>query len=168
MKQIIILALLTAHITHAAVRAAQPTPTATTNNQAPEQPQIIYIPVPITPTSCESPNEQQQRDLFLTFMSIAGNFGKILLNPDDTPHVIEGVNTIIDSIMHAADIATRASNRAGNNSALVQAIAHYIQQQAKLVQHQATDSTESNASAKNAREQLLEYALEQTAPPKSN
>lgn len=163
MKKVLILLLLTTGITNTAIRKNIATPNVAGNqNTETEQPQIIYIPVPVLPAATAQSNEQQQRDLFLTFMSIAGNFGKILLNPNDTPHVIEGVNTIIDGIMYAAEIATKSSSRAGNYNDFIKTIALYVQKQAKLVQGQATDTNQAaQKEPSTAREQLLEFALEQ-------
>ncbi len=158
MKKYLVLALFTIFSIRAEQRAIPETVAA------PEtQTQIVYIPVPVQPQTPEYTDNQQQRDLFLAFMNIAGNFGKILLSPDDTPHVIEGVDNIIDAIMYVADVATRASSRSHNYNDFILAIAHYIQQQALLARdgESSLEGQAEQAEEITGREMLMELALQQ-------
>ncbi len=112
-------------------------PVAQSITQLAEQPQIIYVPVPVTSPQEEDPDDELDRNLFLTFLVIAGTFGKILLDPSNTVSVIEGVTAIIDSILYVADIATRSTTRSplkkADRQKFIETLAKYIQEQAQLL-----------------------------------
>lgn len=110
---------------------------ATPHNQM-VQPQIVYVPVPVTEAQDADPDDELERNLFLTLLVMAGTFGKILLDPDNTLAVISGVSSIIDSILYVADIATRSTTRSRHREAdrqkFIENLATYIQEQALLLQ----------------------------------
>ncbi len=96
------------------------------------------MPVPITTPQHEDPDDEYDRNLFLTLLVIAGTVGKILLDPSNTISVVEGVASIIDGILYVADAATRSTTRSPRTEAdkqrFIETLAKSIQEQAQLLQ----------------------------------
>ena len=103
---------------------------------ASEQPQIVYVPVPVNlqaakPQEIDPLERDKQIDqqLFVHFISILGNFGKILLDPDDKYNVTTNVANMINGIIAVAQTVTKNHRSREEVNRIVEAFIKYLQQQ---------------------------------------
>ena len=106
----------------------------------PAQPQVVYVPVPVNATT-QTPSMQQldpiERDkiidqqLIAHFMSILGNFGKVMLNPHSKENVTTNVANMIDGIVAVAHTITK-----GQRSQSPQAVNRLVNIFMRHIQHQ--------------------------------
>ncbi|MEX0939895.1 MAG: hypothetical protein WDZ41_00880 [Candidatus Babeliales bacterium] len=80
--------------------------------------QVVYVPVPTPPSNTSVPINPLERDklmdqaLFAHFVSILGNFGKVLLDPHNKENVTTHVANMIDGIVSVAQTVTRSRMQA--------------------------------------------------------
>jgi hypothetical protein len=103
--------------------------------QMQQQPQIVYVPIPLN-TQTGNPEEidpieadkQLDKQLFNHFISILGNFGKIILNPNDTQNATTHAAHMIDGIIAVAQTLTRTYRSPVGLDRIIAAFIRYIQQ----------------------------------------
>lgn len=103
------------------------------NNTAPQQ--VMMIPVSLSAKQPNLPQNQQDREFFLTLLSIAANFGNILLNKENKPVVIHNVSNMINSIVQAADIITKYQKRGISPDQLREILSCILSDQAQNISH---------------------------------
>ncbi len=106
------------------------------------KPQVVYVPVPVN--NAPIPSMQQldpiERDkiidqqLFAHFMSIVGNFGKVMLNPHSKENVTTNVANMIDGIVAVAHTISKGqrSNSPQAVNRLVNLIMRHFQHQQRM------------------------------------
>jgi hypothetical protein len=75
-----------------------------------QQPQVIMVPVPVQQVQQGTYTEaQQDRDIMLSLLAVAANFGHIALHAGkEKPFPTQQVGNWINSIYHAAEVITRS------------------------------------------------------------
>lgn len=110
-------------------------------NKPASSPQVIYVPVPVNQTA-PTPSMQQldpvERDkivdqqLFAHFMSILGNFGKVMLNPHSKENVATNVAQMIDGIVAVAHTITKGQRSPQAIHRLVNVFMRHLQYQRRM------------------------------------
>jgi len=99
--------------------------------QATGQQQVVMIPLSLSQRPTSSSKDQQDRDFFLTLLSVAANFGNVLLNKDNMPAAIQGVGDMINGIVQAAEIITKYQKRGISAGELRVILARVLSDQAR-------------------------------------
>lgn len=107
------------------------------NAPVPQQPSIVYVPVGVNLQSQQEidplkKDEEIDRQLFTHFISILGNFGKILINPDDKQNVTTNVANMINGIIAVAQTVTKTHRSPVGLTRIIAAFMKRLQQQNEL------------------------------------
>lgn len=102
-----------------------------TEQQVTGQQQVVMIPLSLSQKPATSPQDQQDRDFFLTLLSIAANFGNVLLNKENKPVVVQSVGDMINGIVQAAEIITKYQKRGISAGELRVILARVLSDQAQ-------------------------------------
>jgi hypothetical protein len=129
---VFIISLNTIHYLFAAPR------THTRGNESSQQ--VVYVPVPVSQNYKTSSSQLDTLDpierdkiidnqLFAHFMSILGNFGKVMLNPHDKENVTSHVAQMIDGIVAVAHTVTKVKRSPQNFRRLVELFMQHLKYQ---------------------------------------
>ncbi len=98
--------------------------------QTSSQQQIIMVPVTLSnPKDTLSSEEQRDRDFFNILLSIAANFGNILIDPENKPAVAQNVGNMLNGIVQAFETITKYQKRSITPDELIMILAEVLSDQ---------------------------------------